>query len=91
MPSYAASQVRELLARGPAEDEDFYRLKVIGELFRRDPEAIIGQYKSVEDFRRQCREAQEWRGRYTEIVGHEPRSTMGADISFLELVEEVTA
>lgn len=30
MPSYAASQVRELLARGPAEDEDFYRLKVTG-------------------------------------------------------------
>lgn len=30
MTTYAASQVRELLARGPQEDEDFYRLQTAG-------------------------------------------------------------
>lgn len=40
----------------------------IAELFNRDPDARIGQYKGVADFRRQCQEM------------HDP----GHDISFLD-------
>lgn len=60
---------------------------VIAELFRRSPGAHIGQYKSVEDFRKWCRELHEYWERSARKRPNDP----GADISFLELVEEVTA
>lgn len=34
---------------------------VIAELFNRDPEAIVGQYDSPQDFHRQCESMGDWR------------------------------
>lgn len=62
----------------------------IAELFNRDPNAVIGQYRGVEHFKRQCREAREWFERYGEIGGRKrPADSLGSDISFLDTLTGV--
>lgn len=62
----------------------------IAELFNRDPEATIGQYKGVEDFRRQCREAHDWFTRYGEDGGRKrPKDSLGSNIAFLDTLTGV--
>lgn len=56
---------------------------LIAELYNRDPNARIGQYKSASSFMLQCREANE-RVRLAEHHGYTVRSDTGRDISFLE-------
>lgn len=59
----------------------------IAELFNRDPDARIGQYKGVADFVRQCEEFHQARERY----GFRTQDDPGRDISFLEHVKVVSA
>jgi hypothetical protein len=46
---------------------------LIADLLKRDPNAIVGQYKGVEDFKRQCREYMP-KGENVEFLRHLPRS-----------------
>lgn len=60
---------------------------LIAELFRRDPNAHIGQYKGVSDFRRRCQSAHDHRVKYERRFGENKRSDYGKDISFLSLIK----
>lgn len=58
---------------------------LIAELFRRDPDARIGQYRGVDDFRRQCSEMRQHHD-FRRRAGVSRKAEPGEDISFLEHV-----
>ena len=66
---------------------------LIGELFRLDPDAIIGNYKGVTHFIETCERAHEERQQWTAAPGgrRAVAGTYGVDISFLAIVRPLIA
>jgi hypothetical protein len=50
----------------------------IADLFARDPEAVIGGYKGIEDFVKQCRNQAKYNGHSIDFLNQLPRASAAA-------------